>query len=144
MPDDDPCKEEPCKSALEAYQNQTQLGREALAKVKMECAKRNAMRDLLMRLTIVWVALLAAAIICMALIEPNAFCNAIVMAFYLVSALLSVGFARLLTFYFYVDALSRACNHHDLQKGLAYQEARRQCPARCVPEHTYLEGCDCP
>lgn len=142
MPDDDPCKQEPCKSAIDKFDDEVRRGREFEARIRVECRKLKAMRSLFMRVGFLWAALLAAAIICLALILPEFFCQPILIAFTVISALLAFILTALVRQEFFVTNLSRGCRDLEWAIFLAREEVRKQCPPRCVPDIVYL-NCDC-
>lgn len=136
------CEEEPCKSLIDDYWGKAIATMQFKQSLQLWCGLRNMVRNLVIAMFLLWFAVFSHAIACLAGIMPSSFCNALVVASFILLGLLAVVSIVYGLLSERVRRLSIVCRELYIASLEAYKALIQGCPKECWPDLQKID-CDC-
>lgn len=136
------CDEEPCKSLIDEFWARAIAAGEAQLLTRLHCDVRKAAWRFYAQLFSLWLASLASALACEALLLPPWLCAGLIVAAFLLLAALFVWGVRLWVLERILRRLQETCRRRHSEMLSTRRAIAVRCPRECMPEWVKID-CDC-
>lgn len=138
------CEEEPCKSALSAYNMLILDGMDIESRIQKDCADRRDLSRLFKMLFLMWAAIAGQAALCLILhLGLPWICDLLVTFAFALLALMLLILLGVIALSLRLRANRAKCRDINRRLRDAFAVVRRDCPEECWPADLTQFKCDC-